>query len=264
MLLKFPPLKFVVLFTLLILLFCSGAQAKQKTVTYSLPPIDGSPHSQDIPITVSKTGSIVITVSLAYIGLPPEKMLLASLYQKGQRYVLTSKYYNTRSRNLRFVHEVDSKELARGGDYFLTLTNYSSDRVANGEVKIDYPIAGEKVHRPGEGPLPNLVVSDIRLDERCRALVTVKNDGAGELPTYFWKKNMPVLKLFKNGDLWGEVDIRFFDYQKKLNPVGGEAVYNTGLKVIDSAKIMAQIETNSRMFEEDKTDNRKEVGVVCE
>lgn len=264
MLLKFPPFKFFILLSLMILLFCSTAQAKQKIQKFSISPVDGSPHSLDIPFTVSKKGSIVITVSLDYIGVPPEKMLLASLYQKNHRYVLTSKYYNTRSRNLRFVHEVDSKELTRGGDYSLTLTNYSSDRVANGEVKIDYPIAGEKVYRPGEGPLPNLVVSDIRLDERCKTLVTVKNVGAGELPTYFWKKNMPVLKLFKNGELWGEVDIRFFDYQKGLNPVGGEAVYNTGLKVIDSAKIMAQIETNSRMFEEDKSDNRKEVGVVCD
>ncbi len=251
-------LSFVLVLTLL-----SEVQAQQQTQEFSLPPIDGAPYTLKIPILISKPGVIIASVTLKFAGVQSEKTVLVSLHQKNKRYVLKSKYYSPRTHGLRLQYEVDTAELAAGREYYLSLTNYSHDKAAIGEVQIDFPVAGEIVHRPGEGPLPNLVITDISLDARCKAIVTLKNSGAGTLPLYFWKKHMPVLKLFKNGELWGEVDIRFFDYKKTLSPAGGEAVYNTGLKVIDSAKIRAQIETNSRVFEEDKTDNQKEVGVVC-
>lgn len=255
---------FFVALALFTLLICAEAQAKQETQTFSLPSIDGSPYSLKVPILISKPGVIIVSVSLKFAGAQSEKMVLASLYQKNKRSALMSKYYSPRTHGLRLQYEVDAEDLAAGREYYLSLTNYSSDKVANGEVQIDFPVAGEIVYRPGEGPLPNLIISDIRLDERCKTLVTVSNVGAGPLPIYYWKRFKPVLKLFKNGELWGEVDIRFFDYQQKLSSPGGEAVYNTGIRVIDSAKIRAQVETGNRVFEEDKADNSKEVGVVCE
>ena len=248
----------------LVLSVFSEVQAKQEIHEFSLPPVDGSPSTLQIPIHISKAGDIRISIKLKFAGMQSEKTVLASLYQKKRRYVLISKYYNPRMHGLNLNHKVDSKELAAGREYYLSLTNYSHNKAADGEVQINFPVAGEVIHKAGDGPLPNLVVTDIRLDDHCKAIVSLQNQGAGVLSLYFWKKNMPVLKLFKNGELWGEVDIRFFDYKQALSPVGGEADYITGLKVIDSAKIRAQIETNSRVFEEDKTDNLKEVGVVCE
>lgn len=239
-------------------------QAKQETQEFTLPPIDGSPYTLKIPILISKPGTITASVTLKFAGVQSEKTVLVSLYQKNKRYVLTSKYYSPRTHGLRLQYEVGTEDLAAGGEFYLSLTNYSHDKAATGEVQITFPVAGEIIHKAGDGPLPNLIITDIHLDERCKAIVTLKNSGTGALPLYFWKKHMPVLKLFQNGELWGEVDIRFFDYRQTLSPPGGEAVYNTGLKVIDSATIRAQIETNSRVFEEDKTDNRKEVGVICE
>lgn len=248
----------------LILSVFSEVQAKQEIQEFTLPPVDGTPYTLQIPIHISKTGDIRVSIKLKIAGLQSKKTVLASLYQKNRRYVLTSKYYNQRMHGLNLSHKVDSKELAAGREYYLSLTNYSHNKAANGEVQINFPVAGEIVQKAGDGPLPNLVISDIRLDERCKAIVFIKNRGAGVLPTYFWKKNMPKLTLFKDNQLWGEVDIRFFDYKQSLSPVGGEVAYNTGLKVIRSARIKAIVETNARVFEEDKTDNSKEIVLTCE
>ena len=264
MLFKLWPKTSFLSFLIFVLLCCSQAHAKQESHAFTLLPIDGSPHTLDLSIPISKPGTIIVTLKLEIIGLLNEKTVLVSLYRKNYRYVLASKYYDSRAHTLRFQYEVDSKELAAGSEYYLTLTSYSQDKTINGNVQIEFPFAGEKVHKPGEGPLPNLIITNIHLDENCKALVLMKNQGEGALPTYFWKKNMPVLKLFKDNQLWGEVDIRFFDYKQALSPAGGEAVYNTGLKVFGSANIKAMVHTEARVFEEDKTDNSKEVVLTCE
>ena len=251
-------------FVVFALMSGSPAQAKQEIQDFHLPPVDGSPYTQKIPIHISKPGPIIVTIKLNNVGYLSEKTVLASLYQEGHRYVLVSKYFDSRARRFQLQHEVDAKVFAMGREFYLSLTNYNPGKTVTGEVQISFPVAGEVIQKPGDGPLPNLVVTDVRLDESCKAIVFLKNNGAGALSSYFWKKNMPKLTLFKDGQMWGEVDIRFFDYNRALSPAGGEAVYSTGLKVFGSANIKAMIHTEDRVFEEDKTDNSKEVVLTCE
>lgn len=252
-----------ILFLAIFALLMTDAFAKTEMKTFTLPPIDGEPYTMQIPIQISKTGMITTTVKLAMTGVPDEKMLYVSLHQENNRYALKADYLN-RMQGLHLRHEVDMQELARGAEYFLTLTNYSHSKIATGEVKISYPVVGEVETRTEGGPSPNLVVDKVYLDDRCEVMVSLKNGGPGPLPTYYWKVNMPELKLIKDGQEWGKVDIRFFDYSQALSPVGGEAVYNTGLKIIGSSRIMAVVDSNEKLREQDETDNAVAVELICE
>ena len=251
-------------FLIFVLLCCSQAHAKQESQSFTLPPVDGSPFTLKIPFLISKPGVITVSVTLDFVGRLNAKTVLVGLYQKNSRYVLVSKYFDSHTHDLRLQYKASSEAFAAGLEYYLELTNYSNDKEIPGNVKIIFPVAGEKVQKPGEGPLPNLIITDIRLDDRCKTLVFLKNNGGGALPISFWKRSMPKLEISKDNQLWGEVDIRFFDYNQALSPAGGEAVYNTGLKVFGSAKIKAMVHTEARVFEEDKTDNSKEVVLTCE
>ena len=249
---------------LLTLLPVCAVQAKQQTQSFSLPPVDDKPFTLQIPFQVSATGVISANVRLNLVGLLSDKTLYVSLHRKNHRYPLEAKYFDARTSGLHLRHEVEEKDLAAGQDYYLSLVNYSRDKTLSGEVELNFPMAGEIKTVSGGGPLPNLAVGKMFLDEHCTVQVTMKNLGPGPLPKYFWKKNMPELKLSKDGQEWGGVDIRFFDYNQALSPVGGEIIYNSGLKVIGSARIRAEVVANPGLREADTKDNAQELVLTCE
>jgi hypothetical protein len=246
-----------------VLLFVSAVYAKEVTRVFSVQKADGAPTSTQIPFKLSDTGVISVKVSLDIADLKNEKMFFITLHQKGNPYTLLSKYYKPGQLGVYLRHEVDVQELAFGGDYYLTLKNYSAEVALTGELLLTYPVVGESEIMIDAEQLPNLAVTNIHLDDKCKVQVTLKNSGPGELPFIFWKRDMPELTLIKDGVLWGSADIRFFDYRQGLSSVGGESLYGSGLKVIGSAEIMAVVDSNGKVHEQDESDNAKAVELIC-
>ncbi len=245
------------------LLFVSEVHAKEETQVFSLQKADGAPASAQIPFQVSDTGVILAKISLDIADLMNEKMFFVTLHQKGNPYTLLSKYYKPGQSSVYLRYEVNDQQLAFGGDYYLTLKNYSVKIALIGKLLLDYPVAGESEITIDAEQLPNLAVTNIQLDDKCKVQVTLTNAGPGELPLIFWKRELPELTLIKDGVLWGSADIRFFDYRQRLSSVGGESLYSSGLKVIGSAEIMAVIDSNKKVHEQDEADNAKAVELIC-
>jgi hypothetical protein len=255
--------KYFLLFVVSGVLITSGAQAKSLTQSFSLGQSDDTLPSIQIPFQITVAGAITVKIKFDSSDRQNEKMFLVSLYRVNTPYPLASRYYKPGSTGLYLRHEVSRKEFAVGTNYYLTLTSYSLDKSFIGEVQLSYPVPGETEVTFAGKPLPNLAIKNIYLDKHCKVVVALENLGPGQLPLYFWKRNMPVLTLTKDGILWGEADIRFFDYGKALNSVGGESIYGSGLKIVKSARIRVEIDVNRRVKEGDETDNSREVDLIC-
>ncbi|NDY42411.1 hypothetical protein G3N55_06090 [Dissulfurirhabdus thermomarina] len=70
--------------------------------------------------------------------------------------------------------------------------------------------------------LPDLAVTDIHLDPKCRVIVTVKNLGPGSIPDAAYLRSGAVgLQLYRNGRPWGGIDLQGFDPGRQLQRPGG-------------------------------------------
>lgn len=247
----------------MLLLFCSAVQAREELQPLLLPPADVAPYTLKIPIQASNEGKITALIKLQAEEWQSDKMVFVSLHQEGNRYVLASKYYDHRMQGLYLSHTVSQQQLQSGGEYFLSLVNYSYQQKVTGEVRLNYPVAGESLAMRTSGALPNLTVNAIELDEHCKVQVKLQNTGPGTVPTWMWKKRMPKLVLYKDDREWENRDIRYFDYGKGLSPAGGEALYGTGLKLIGSARVKVVLDSENILSEGNESDNELAVVLVC-
>jgi len=116
--------------------------------------------------------------------------------------------------------------------------------------------------------LPDLVVTDITLDRKCRVVVHVKNNGPGRVPAKAWEENGPnasVLYININGKKWeGGQTLREFDPDRNLRHPGGTAVMTSNLSIPNKAKVGAFIDFSNKIVEEDERNNLLKTVQVCE
>jgi len=114
--------------------------------------------------------------------------------------------------------------------------------------------------------LPNLVVDDLRLDEGCRVLVMLHNDGPGALGSEAWMDRgtgsvSVTLKL--GGVNWGSEPIWRIDPVRALQPAGGKTTYFSKLIVTGSQSVTATVDAENLLQERNKSDNEKTEQLSC-
>jgi len=68
--------------------------------------------------------------------------------------------------------------------------------------------------------LPDLAVTRLALDERCRVVTEVRNGGPATLPVDAWNRPGTILRLSRDGEPWTELDLATLDPDRVLRPGG--------------------------------------------
>jgi hypothetical protein len=105
---------------------------------------------------------------------------------------------------------------------------------------------------------PDLMVSSIRLDNRKRVIITVKNIGTAGLDPSLWtagSQNAPQLHLKMNDNGWAMISLKGLDPRKRLSRAGGVARYNTKYVLRQSVLIDATIDVTNVVNESNETNN---------
>jgi len=113
---------------------------------------------------------------------------------------------------------------------------------------------------------PDLIVRDIRLDNKCNVVVVVRNIGKGPVPANVWTIHKPKsssVYLWINGRRWGGATIWKFDPRRRLLPPGGTATYKSTLRVSGSANIRAMIDLTRQVAESNERNNKKSKKLSC-
>jgi subtilase family serine protease len=104
----------------------------------------------------------------------------------------------------------------------------------------------------------DLMVSSIRLDDRQRVIVEVKNIGMAGLDPSLWtagSQNVPQLHLKMNGNGWAMISLKGLDPRKRLSLAGGVALYNTKYVLRQSVLIDATIDVKNVVSESNENNN---------
>jgi hypothetical protein len=150
------------------------------------------------------------------------------------------------------------------GTYYLAAVIDAGNKI--NESNENNNVSFKKVIVKAERKLPNLIIKDIYLDQKCQVVVKVKNIGQGSIPTQVWTQHTPKsagVYLHINGQKWGGSTIWKFDSAKKLLRPGGEAIYKSKLKVTQNAKIKATVDLWNKIAESRESDNVKVKRVQC-
>jgi len=119
--------------------------------------------------------------------------------------------------------------------------------------------------QPG-AKLPDLIITDISLDQDCNVVVKVKNAGPGSLPDEVWTVPTPEsagVYLYKDDATWGGASIWKFDPGKSLQPSGGTATFTSTLKISGSAKIKAVVDLHKKVAEANEGNNSRTEKLTC-
>jgi len=118
-----------------------------------------------------------------------------------------------------------------------------------------------------EVTLPDLVVEDIALDNKCNVVVRVKNNGPGSVQDEVWTIHKPESSgayLYIDGRKWGGEAIWKFDPSRSLQSSGGTATYKSKLNVSGTATITVLIDHTNQVTESNEDNNKKAEILTCE
>ena len=105
------------------------------------------------------------------------------------------------------------------------------------------------------GGMPDLVVSDIFLDNRRRVAVRVENRGAGISPDLYRANPAVQIRLLMNGRGWAYIPLAFLDPTGALKQAGGSVVWTSDHVMREAADITVVVDEGNRIPETDKTNN---------
>jgi hypothetical protein len=116
------------------------------------------------------------------------------------------------------------------------------------------------------GRLPDLTVTGIKLDSRCRVRIQVKNLGPGALPDSVWTVRGPDssgILIYKDGKSWGGASIWRFDPRRSLQRPGGTVAYSSNLMVKGRAVITAVVDHTGMTPEQNEGNNKESKRLIC-
>lgn len=115
-------------------------------------------------------------------------------------------------------------------------------------------------------PGPDLAVAGVKLDARCRPVVTLENHGNRGLPAAAYERsNSAGIQLYKNGKTWQGVALFGFNRTKALLKPGGCAVFTLfqPLPIDIPTRIRIVADSRNQINEAAKKNNTLEVRLRC-
>jgi hypothetical protein len=115
-------------------------------------------------------------------------------------------------------------------------------------------------------PLPDLVIRDLRLNERCEVVVHVFNLGPGRVPDEVWTTRAPnssSVYLTVDGRPWGGETIWKLDPRRALQSPGGHTIYASNYVVRGSATVQATVDHTNQVAEANEMNNRRVEMLTC-
>jgi hypothetical protein len=113
---------------------------------------------------------------------------------------------------------------------------------------------------------PDLSVTAVELDARCRPIVTLENLGGAGLPASAYERgNSPAIQLFKDGKGWQGVSLAAMDRQKALMQPGGRLRFTLFQPVPTDHAVRVKVVADSRnqIAESHKENNTLERTMRC-
>ncbi|MES9857836.1 MAG: hypothetical protein ABW166_14735 [Sedimenticola sp.] len=124
----------------------------------------------------------------------------------------------------------------------------------------------EPTVQPSAAPGPDLAVAGVKLDARCRPVVTLENRGSRGLPaTAYERSNSAGIQLYKNGKPWQGVALFGFDRTRALLKPGGRAVFTLfqPIPADTSTRVKIVADSRNQIREALKRNNTLEVKLRC-
>lgn len=131
------------------------------------------------------------------------------------------------------------------------------------------PIASKRASpavQPGTAPMPDLAVSEVKFDVRCRPIVILENRGSRGLPASAYdKRNGAGIQLYKDGKGWQGIALFGFDRTKALMKPGGKASFTLfqPLPPDTPAKVKIVADHRNQISESTKENNTLETELRC-
>ncbi|MEJ1366190.1 MAG: hypothetical protein RPU52_13970 [Candidatus Sedimenticola sp. (ex Thyasira tokunagai)] len=131
------------------------------------------------------------------------------------------------------------------------------------------PVPQKRVIAAGKAPatsMPDLAVAGVKLDVRCRPVVTLVNRGGRGVPVSAYdRQNSAGIQLYKNGKPWQGVALFGFDRKKALLKPGGRADFTLfqSLPPDTSTRVKVVADSRNQIRESEKMNNTLEVELRC-
>ena len=249
--------------------WAGDVQAKRETHQFTLYAAKGyrDPYTLIFPITVTRPGEIRVYGKVYSSDKKRKTPIVASIVKithskKHPRQSKARVKYDSNRESFIVRHAVDSVELKGGARYEILVANFSTQRRASGEILITYPVAGES--EQGAVPRkPDLAIAGLGKDSNCQVQMTITNKGPGRLASVYWTRDIPTIRLYRNGRSWGGANLKAIDPQQKLRSVGGQVLYRSNLKISGNETIKAQIQMIPRVPDADQANNTMERRMTC-
>jgi hypothetical protein len=112
---------------------------------------------------------------------------------------------------------------------------------------------------------PDLVVSDVSLDNSCHLVVTLTNAGPGPMPqSAYDPQRSPSINFYKDGAAFGGWSLNSLDPNKVLMNPGGTVSWTRQTPTLaGSASIRVNIDAAHELAESDETNNNFTKAVTC-
>ena len=114
--------------------------------------------------------------------------------------------------------------------------------------------------------LPDLVITDLRLDENCNVQVTIKNVGQGPIDEPAWSYEFLDycgVSIYIDGKEVACVPFLKFDADRRVEPAGGSAVLKSAIRIAKESVVLAVVDSTQVIVESDETNNRASAKLTC-
>ncbi len=259
----------VLVFSFLLVGWAGDALAKRETHQFTLYEAKSfrEPYTLSFPITLGQPGEIRVYGKVYSSDKKMKHPLIVSIgkithSKKHPRERKVYVEYDSRRKGFQIRYAVDSIELEKGARYAIFVSNLSTRRRASGEILISYPVAGES-DQGAVSIKPDLAIIGLGTDSNCQVQLTITNKGPGRLVPVYWTRDIPSVRLYRNGRSWGGANLKVIDPQQKLWHVGGQAVYHSSLRISGTETIKAQIQMSPRVPDANQANNTMERRITC-
>jgi hypothetical protein len=113
--------------------------------------------------------------------------------------------------------------------------------------------------------LPDLAVSNPRLDTLCNVVVDVANRGPADLPAEVWDGESVILRISYDGEPVDSVTVTALDPDRELTTPSGRRVHAfVARSIADTVTVTVAIDANRVVAEAREGNNTTKTQLVCE